>query len=416
MCTTSVKGQEVCLDVCAPMDAPRDRISSARSASSHSSHKSTHTAPSDSASNSSVQYKESCTSSRQSVSIATENANRLSHGTSKHQAVCAGLPQPQLGVMHQLTEHLEKRRLLLQHDIKTQQQELHHIKEKLELTNLQMLLQQPVHVDFPQQASAPNSQSGVLHHNNTQHPKPPHCTPHTASSHTLHREQPTSSTTQQRLVQMQSMCVPVQTHTSLTMPLYSNPMMFSPNQGYRNTLDTHTHHTQHTHRQTDADNGPGGQLRMLLNQPVQNLVPDSSGTPTSHFSTTIHQTKYLDQQMMAPSFPVQQVSCNAVLVPSPVFTSPIVITHNSFITPRAPPTYTPNPQNNQQGLHIQQHQQFFQMQPQGLIQSGPSQAFFHTTNIQPQSTVGYIQQQQQQHLHSQSSASSLSDYRNILPR
>ncbi|XP_053473972.1 neuronal PAS domain-containing protein 2 isoform X1 [Ictalurus furcatus] len=446
ICTTSVKGQEVCLDVCAPMDAPRDRISSARSASSHSSHKSTHTAPSDSASNSSVRYKESCTSSRQSASIATENSNRLSHGTSKtliqrqasleplppspscsqasvmHQAVCAGLPQPQLGVMHQLTEHLEKRRLILQHDIKTQQQELHHIKEKLELTNLQMLLQQPVHVDFPQQASAPNSQSGVLHHNNTQHPKPPHCTPHTASSHTLHREQPSSSTTQQRLVQMQSMCVPVQTHTSLTMPLYSNPMMFSPNQGYRNTLDTHTHHAQHTHRQTDTDNGPGGQLRMLLNQPVQNLVPDSSGTPTSHFSTTIHQTKYLDQQMMAPSFPVQQVSCNAVLVPSPVFTSPIVITHNSFITPRAPPTYTPNPQNTQQGLHIQQHQQFFQMQPQGLIQSGPSQAFFHTTNIQPQSTVGYIQQQQpqqqqqQQHLHSQPSASSLSDYRNILPR
>ncbi|KAB5522753.1 hypothetical protein PHYPO_G00163050 [Pangasianodon hypophthalmus] len=448
MCTTSVKGQEVCLDVCAPMDAPRDRISSARSASSHSSRKSTHTAPSDSASNSSVRYKESCTSSRQSVSIPAENSNRLSHGASKtliqgqasleplppspscsqasvmNQAVCAGLPQPQLGVMHQLTEHLEKRRLILQHDIKTQQQELHHIKEKLQLTNLQMLLQQPVHVDFPQQPSAPNSQSGVLHHNNTQHPKPPHCTPHTASSHTLHQEQPSSSTAQQRLVQMQSVCVPVQTHTSLTMPLYSNPMMFSPNQGYRNTMDTHTHHThhvQHTHRQTDADNGTDGQLRMLLNQPVQNLVPDSSGTPTSHCSTTIQQTKYLDQHMMAPSFPVQQVSCNAVLVPSPVFTSPIVISHNSFITPRAPPTYTSNPQSNQQGLHIQQHQQFFQMQPQGLIQSGPTQAFFHTTNVQPQSTVGYVQQQQpqqqqQQHLHSQSSASSLSDYRNILPR
>lgn len=59
-----------------------------------------------------------------------------------------------------------------------------------------------------------------------------------------------------------------------------------------------------------------------------------------------------------------------------------------------------------------------QMQPQGLIQSGPTQAFFHTANVQPQSTVGYIEQQQpqQQHLHSQSSASSLSDYRNILPR
>ncbi|GAA6069567.1 neuronal PAS domain-containing protein 2 isoform X2 [Tachysurus ichikawai] len=286
--------------------------------------------------------------------------------------------------MHQLTEHLEKRRLILQHDIKTQQQELNHIKEKLQIANLQMLLQQPVPVNFPQQASAPNSQSGVLHHNHTQHPKPPHCTTHTASSHTMHQEQPSSSTTQQRLVQMQSVCVPVQTHTSLTMPLYSNPMMFSPNQGYRNTADTqmhHTHHVQHTHRQADADSGPDGQLRMLLNQPVQNLVPDSSGTLTSHCSTTIQQT--------------------------------------NFIAPRAPPSFTHSPQNSQHGLHIQQHQQFFQMQPQGLIQSGHTQAFFHTANVQPQTTVGYIEQQhqpQQQHLHSQSSASSLSEYRNILPR
>ncbi|XP_047664938.1 neuronal PAS domain-containing protein 2 isoform X3 [Tachysurus fulvidraco] len=442
MCTTSVKGKEVCLDVCAPMDAPQDRISSARSASSHSSRKSTHTAPSDSASNSSVLYKESCTSSRHSAPTANDS-NMLRHGATKtliqrqasleplpsspscsqssvmQQAVCTGLPQPQIGVMHQLTEHLEKRRLVLQHDIKTQQQELNHIKEKLQIANLQMLLQQPVPVHFPQQASSPNSQSGVLHHHNTQHPKPPHCTTHTASSHTMHQEQPSSSTTQQRLVQMQSVCVPVQTHTSLTMPLYSNPMMFSPNQGYRNTADTqmhHTHHVQHTHRQADADSGPDGQLRMLLNQPVQNLAPDSSG---SHCSTTIQQTKYLDEQMMGPSFPVQQVSCNAVLVPSPVFTSPIMFSHNSFIAPRAPPSFTHSPQNSQHGLHIQQHQQFFQMQPQGLLQSGHTQAFFHTANVQPQSTVGYIEQQhqpQQQHLHSQSSASSLSDYRNILPR
>ncbi|KAF7688979.1 hypothetical protein HF521_013786 [Silurus meridionalis] len=397
--------------------------------------------------NSSVRYKESCTSSRHSASVATENSNRLSHGASKtliqrqasleppppspsdqasamHQAACAGPPQPQLGVMHQLTEHLEKRRLILQNDIKSQQQELHHIKEKLQLANLQMLLQHPVHVDFPQQASAPNSQSGVLQHNNTHLTKPSHCTSHTASSYTLHREQPSSSTTQQRLTQMQSVCVPVQTHTSLTMPIYSNPVMFSPSPGYHNTQDTHhthhaqhIHHTQHTHRQADTDNGPDGQLRMLLNQSVQNMVPDCSGAPTSHCSTTIQQTKYLDQQMMASSLPVQQVSCNAVLVPSPVFTSPIMISHNSFISPQAPPTYTPSPQGNQQGLHIQQHQQLFQMQPQGLIQSGPTQAFFHTTNIQPQSTVGYIQHQQlHQHQQHHISHSQSSGYRNILPR
>ncbi|XP_066515383.1 neuronal PAS domain-containing protein 2 [Hoplias malabaricus] len=456
--TTSIKGQEVYLDMCAPMDASRDRMSGARSPSSHSSRKSSHTALSDSASNSSVRYKETCTSSQQSASIGPESSSRLSHSGSKsliqrqaseplppspscaqpsvmHQSVSGGFQQPQLGVMHQLKKQLEERTRILQDDIKTQQQELHDIKEKLQLANLQMLLQQPIHSDFPspqqQQPSVQpqsSSQSGVIRHNSTHThshthththttPKPSHCTPHGASSHTLLREQPSSSTTQQRLVrtaQMQTVSVPVQTQTSLTMPLYSNPMMFSPNHGYRTVPETHTH------RHTDTDNSPDGQLRMLLNQPVQTLVPDSSGAPTSQCSSTIQQTKYLDQQMMAPSFPVQQVNCNAVLVPSPVFTSPIMIPHNSFITPRAPPAYTPHPQSTQHSLQIQQPQQFFQMQPQGLIHGGPAQAFFHTTNIPPQSTVGYIQQQQpqqqqqqqpQQHLHSQPP-----DYRNMLPR
>ncbi|KTG07260.1 hypothetical protein cypCar_00006321 [Cyprinus carpio] len=153
---------------------------------------------------------------------------------------------------------------------------------------------------------------------------------------------------------------------------------------------------------------------------MQMLVPDSNGGgQASQCSSTIQQTKYpLDQQMMAPSFPVQQVNCNAVLVPSPVFTSPIMIPHNSFITHQATPTYTPHPSAAPHSLPLQQPQQFFQMQPQGLIHSAPTQALFHTPSIPQQSTVGYVQpqqqQQHQQHHHSQSG--SLSDYRNMLPR
>ncbi len=154
----------------------------------------------------------------------------------------------------------------------------------------------------------------------------------------------------------------------------------------------------------------------------------------------------LDQQMMAPSFPVQQVNCNAVLVPSPVFTSPIMIPHNSFITHQTTPTYTPHPSAAPHSLALQQPQQFFQvnniviqiyrsesyclkscqkhgnlslsllkMQPQGLIHSAPTQTLFHTPSVPQQCTVGYVQpQQQQQHHHSQSG--NLSDYRNMLPR
>lgn len=48
------------------------------------------------------------------------------------------LQQPQLCVMNQLKEQLEERTRILQADIKTQQQELHDIKEKLHLANLQV--------------------------------------------------------------------------------------------------------------------------------------------------------------------------------------------------------------------------------------------------------------------------------------
>lgn len=56
-------------------------------------------------------------------------------------------PQPvyhfptQLGMMHQLKEQLEERTRILQADIKTQQEELHVIKEQLQLvqdSNLQV--------------------------------------------------------------------------------------------------------------------------------------------------------------------------------------------------------------------------------------------------------------------------------------
>uniref|UniRef100_A0A8C1GZ64 Neuronal PAS domain protein 2 n=1 Tax=Cyprinus carpio TaxID=7962 RepID=A0A8C1GZ64_CYPCA len=439
MATSSIKGQEVFLDMCPPLDATQERISSARSVSSQSSKKSSHTALSDSASNSSVRYTEACTSSRQSVSIGPEKStSRMPHSGSKaliqrqssseptslspscsqHSTMTQslyGFQQPQLGVMHQLKEQLEERTRVLQADIKTQQQELHDIKEKLQLANIQMILQQPIQGEFANSGLQQQGPGRLSQHST--HPKPQHCVSH--SSHTLLREQPSSSSAQgqQRLVQtghMQTISVPMQTHTSLTTPFYSNPMMFSPNHGHRTQLDTNCQ--RHTHTDYSQD----GQLRMLLNQPMQMLVPDSNGGgQASQCSSTIQQTKYpLDQQMMAPSFPVQQVNCNAVLVPSPVFTSPIMIPHNSFITHQATPTYTPHPSAAPHSLPLQQPQQFFQMQPQGLIHSAPTQALFHTPSIPQQSTVGYVQpqqqQQHQQHHHSQSG--SLSDYRNMLPR
>uniref|UniRef100_A0A3B4XKL5 Neuronal PAS domain protein 2 n=1 Tax=Seriola lalandi dorsalis TaxID=1841481 RepID=A0A3B4XKL5_SERLL len=436
---SSVKAQELYLDICSTLDPTRDRNSGARSVSSHSSRKSSHTALSDSASNS---YTEACTPSWQSASIGTEKTSaRLQPSSSKvsllnasqqqqQQSSMYQLQQPQLGVMNQLKEQLEERTRILQADIKTQQQELHDIKEKLHLANLQMLLQQPIHNDFGQAQQQPQqqgpgrptqlSQSGVIRQLSG-HPKPPACGPHSSSPRSLLREN-SSPSTQQRTArggQVQSVSLPVQTNTSVTMPFYSNPMMFS---------QTNTRPLQDANqRHTDNEFSQDGQLRMLLNQPMQTLVPTSS--VTSHSSLYIPYRYTLEQQIMAPSFSMQQVNCNAVLVPSPVFTSPIMFPHNSFISHQSQSAYHTQPQASQHSLQLQQPQQFFQM-TQGLVHGGSTPAFLHTTNVPQQSTVGYIQQQpqaqqlpqaqrqqqQRQYQHSQNQTGSVSDFQNMLTR
>uniref|UniRef100_A0A8C7WGV4 Neuronal PAS domain protein 2 n=1 Tax=Oncorhynchus mykiss TaxID=8022 RepID=A0A8C7WGV4_ONCMY len=407
LCLSCVfQAQEVYLDICPNLDPPgQDRMSGACSVSSHSSRKSSHTALSDSA----------C------ESLCCSLCPQQQQQQQQQQSMYQQQPQePQLGVMNQLKEQLEERTRILQMDIKTQQQELHDIKEKLQLANLQMLLQQPIHGDFGQQHQP---QSRVIRQASA-HSKQPLHGAHDSSPHSLLREHSTPSP-QQRLIrnaggQMQAVSLPVHTHTSLTMPFYSNPMMFSQQMNTQPLQDANQRHS-------DTEFSQEGQLRMLLNQPMHTLLPDSSmSSQTSQCNTAIQQTKYtLEQQMMTPSFPMQQVNCNAVLVPSPVFTSPIMIPHNSFITHQAQPTYHPQQQANHHSLQLQQPQQFFQMQPQGLLHSGPTQAFFHATNIPQQGTVGYIQQQpqqqqpqqqQQQHHHSQNQTGNLSDFRNMLTR
>ncbi|XP_057677818.1 neuronal PAS domain-containing protein 2 isoform X1 [Corythoichthys intestinalis] len=461
---SSVKAQELYLDMCSTLDPPRERNSGTRSVSSHSSRKSSHTALSDSASANS--YTETCTRSWQSASIGTERTPaRLQVGSSKnsiqrqnsfdlvpqmslpHSPPCSKnaamqqqtqqqspmfqLQQPQLGVMNQLKEQLEERTRILQADIKTQQQELHDIKEKLQLANLQMLLQQPIHSEFGQQPQqqgpgrpASQSQSGITRQHAV-HPKAPSCRAHSSSPHSLLRENASPSAQVQprisRSGQVQSVSLPMQTNTSLTMPFYTNPMMFSQ------TNTRHVHDANQRH--TDNDFSQDGQLRMLLNQPMQTLVPSSSGStqPSQQCNMGIPQTIYtLEQQIIAPSFPVQQVNCNAVLVPSQVFTSPIMIPHNSFISHQSQQSYQTQPQATQHSLQLQQPQQFFQM-TQGLVHSGSTPSFLHTANISQQGTVGYIQQQptpqtqqpqpqQRQYQHSQTQNANVSDFRNMLTR
>uniref|UniRef100_A0A3Q3WTF7 Uncharacterized protein n=1 Tax=Mola mola TaxID=94237 RepID=A0A3Q3WTF7_MOLML len=420
---SSVKAQELYLDICSTLDPSRDRNSGARSVSSHSSRKSSHTALSDSACESSAAPKSTNLLSNSTAGqYIQKSCTHMQPQTQQQQSSMYQLQQPQLCVMNQLKEQLEERTRILQADIKTQQQELHDIKEKLHLANLQMLLQQPIHNDFGQAQQqqglvrpAQQSQSGVIRQL-AGHPKPPSCGAHGSSPHSLLRESSSPSSQVQ-------MSVPVQTNTSLTMPFYSNPMMFSQTNS-RSLQDANQRHT-------DGEFNNDGQLRMLLNQPMQTLVPTSSVTSQpsqlQFIQTHTHQSTYtLEQQIIAPSFSMQQVNCNAVLVPSPVFTSPIMIPHNNIITNQSHSAYQAQPRASQHSLQLQQPQQFFQM-TQGLVHGGPASTFLHT-NVPQQSTVGYIQQQQQtqqvpqaqqqqrQYQHSQNQTGSVSDFRNMMNR
>ncbi|KAM8954042.1 circadian clock protein PASD1 [Pelodytes ibericus] len=173
---SALKSQNAYIDIrqrTANPEQSKDRMS----VSSHSSRRSSHTALSDSASTSSMRHTEASTPSKHSLSLSqqekpqmrmTPNTNQSvltpqapSENLSQHhltqptaatqQAILPAYPyNSQLGMVNHLKEQLEERTRILQADIKTQQEELHVIKEQLQLvqdSNLQMLMQ-PMSMGF----------------------------------------------------------------------------------------------------------------------------------------------------------------------------------------------------------------------------------------------------------------------------
>ncbi|KFP00748.1 Circadian locomoter output cycles protein kaput, partial [Calypte anna] len=279
LAASSVKSHSSYLDMgqCgSSQDASREAVS----VSSHSSRRSSHTALSDSACRypptSSMRHMDTSTPTRASVpgGQVEKAALRLASAGSAQaiatpQAPGDHLPQhhvaqlavpsqhsvmpvyhfpTQLGMMHQLKEQLEERTRILQADIKTQQEELHVIKEQLQLvqdSNLQMLMQQPIPVVFnnlqhpnprrppppavgtPRQTAAKKSQQeglmGTKHCCSTHLPAPRQFLRDPCSTAAQVQQQQ-----QQHLMkgnQAQQTCLPGQ--TSISVPLYNNPMVFS---------------------------------------------------------------------------------------------------------------------------------------------------------------------------------------------
>ncbi|XP_065412774.1 circadian clock protein PASD1 isoform X4 [Chrysemys picta bellii] len=425
LASSSLKSHNSYLDIrqCGNnQETSRDRVS----VSSPSSRRSSHTALSDSASTSSMRHTEASTPTRQSVPMGQQEKVSLrlassgsaqaivtpqasaEHLTQHHvaqptipsqQAVMPVYHFPaQLGMMHQLKEQLEERTRILQADIKTQQEELHVIKEQLQLvqdSNLQMLMQQPMPLVFnnvqqqsprrpsqPQQPGATrqttakkSQQQGLM---GSKH----YSAPHLPSPHQFLREPcVTSSQVQQqqqhlmRGSQAQQTCLPAQ--TSISMPLYNSPMVFSQTQPITVSAQMPTEMSE---RQQPSDYSQDRSLR---------FVPE--------------------QQMLPPPLQMQPITCSTVRAPapSPVFTPSVMIPQANFTSHQTqPPVHLHQWPPQQQ---VQQQHLYLQMQAPESVQGSQNQRIFQPSHIPQQNTMGYFLQPQQQSHHPQGQSCNLQD-------
>ncbi|XP_037263584.1 circadian clock protein PASD1 isoform X5 [Falco biarmicus] len=421
LASSSLKSHSSYLDMgqCgSSQDASREGVS----LSSHSSRRSSHTALSDSTSTSSMRHTDTSTPTRPSVPAgqAEKAALRLASAGSAQaiatpQAPGEHLPQhpvaqpavpsqhavmpvyhfpTQLGMMHQLKEQLEERTRILQADIKTQQEELHVIKEQLQLvqdSNLQMLMQQPIPIVFnnvqhpsprrppppgtPRQTTAKKSQQqgpvGTKHYCGTRLQSPHQFLRDPCSTAAQVQQQ------QQHLMrgnQAQQTCLPGQ--TSISVPLYNNPMVFS--QAHPIAVAAQTS-TEGSERQPPSDYSQDRSLRFVA-----------------------------EQQILPPPIQMQPVTCSTVRppAPSPVFSPSLMIPHTSFTSHQA---NTPVHLHQWPQQQVQQHRLYLQMQGPELVPGGPTQRIFQPPHTPQQNPLSYFLHPQQQSRHAQGQACNLPD-------
>ncbi|XP_064569357.1 circadian clock protein PASD1 isoform X4 [Zonotrichia leucophrys gambelii] len=330
-------------------DASREGVS----LSSHSSRRSSHTTLSDSTSTSSMRRTDTSTPTRPGAP-GDKAALRLA---------APGGAQPvyhfptQLGMMHQLKEQLEERTRILQADIKTQQEELHVIKEQLQLvqdSNLQVQQQKQQH---PMRGS-----------------------------------------------QGQQTCVPGQ--GSIPVPFYNSPMVFSQAHPIAVAAQVPADSTE---RQTPAEYSQDRSLRMLLDQSIQAMMPtaNSSCQPVQS-SASRQQGKFVaEQQSLAPPA-AQPATCSPArpAAPPPIFSPSLLVPHSSF-TSHQPSTPLHLHQWPQQ--QVQQHRLYLQMQGPELVPGAPTQRIFQPPHAPQQNPLSYFLHPQQQSHHTQGQPCNLPD-------
>ncbi|ETE69061.1 Circadian locomoter output cycles protein kaput, partial [Ophiophagus hannah] len=216
----------------------------------------------------------------------------------------------QMGMMHQLKEQLEERTRILQADIKTQQEELHVIKEQLQLvqdSNLQMFMQQSMPVVFSTVQSQPSARR-----------QPTGATLGTrpAAPKKSQQQQSIMGSKQFGRSQIKPVCMPIQ--MSISLPVYNNPMVF-----------TQTHPL-----------------------PVPSPMPPELGErpqpPDYNQEGNLRFTQ--EPQSLPSAIQMQPVTCAAIRapIPSPGFTSSLMIPQPRVTVPQSHPAgtlhqWTPQP-------------------------------------------------------------------------
>ncbi|XP_032325592.1 neuronal PAS domain-containing protein 2 isoform X4 [Camelus ferus] len=382
------------------------------SASSRSSHKSSHTAMSEPASNPSKLRAEA------STTALPRSAQELPvPGLSQAATMPAPLPAPsscdlaqqllpqtilqsppapmthfsaQLSMFQTIKDQLEQRTRILQANIRWQQEELHKIQEQLCLvqdSNVQMFLQQPaVSLSFSG-AQRPEAQRQL------QQRPGPGPQPQLAASPQLPGQMASAQVTSQHLLRESSVIStqvkgpkPMRSSqmvqgsgpagTSLTPPFSSATATLPP----ALSLTTPASASQDASQcQPSPDFSHDRQLRLLLSQPIQPMMPGScDARQPSEAGRTGRPVKYAQSQAVFQNPDVHTTSSSA--------STPVLLMRQAVLHPTFP-TSQPSPLKPAQAQ--QQPPHFLQVQAPTSLHSEQQDSLLLSTYSQQPGTLGY---------------------------
>ncbi|KAM4795939.1 neuronal PAS domain-containing protein 2 [Rhinophrynus dorsalis] len=357
------------------------------SVSSRSSHKSSQTPVSEHASPPTKLIAESSTSSLQRLP------------SMQHELPLQRMSQPssvQFGMIHTIKYQLEQRTQILQANIRWQQEELHKIQEQLNMvqdSNIQMFYQpQAVCLSFSN-VQQTESQQQVQQKSGT--------IPQQQHQQVIIASSPTQGQITSSQIAGQHLVSPPQVlRDSNVMSTKGQKSMRSmqgvPNSGQLSNRSTSSQlnspavlkqalnivppsDSKQDNSQCHAapDFSQDRQLRLLLSQPIQPMMPGSCSTRRS--SDTGHQFKYSPNQQIFRSLDVQTSSNNA----------PIVLMGQAILHPGFSASH-PSPQ---QSMQLQQQQQYVQVPTSSSLPNEQPDSLILPTYSQQQGPMGFHQQQ-----------------------